>query len=155
MRKEKLAAATFLSGHAETLRCKGPIVEAGDSRLSVRRHGRESVLQDGYYALVYHSPGFRPVPEPLDSTVVRWFMVDEWLYDHGPGSLIATMRLRAGMVLLIVDAAPPVVPGPCEATQSSAAAPAMHRGGQVPGGTKKQGSCRPGHASAAGAVARG
>ena len=112
MRKEKtvkfsicacfaLAAATFLPAHAETLRCNGHIVETGDSRLSVRRHCGEPVLQDAYCAPVYYSPGFQPVPEPFASTVVPCFMVDEWLYDRGPGNLMATVRLRAGMVLSI------------------------------------------------------
>ena len=95
------AAAVFLPVHAETLRCNGHIVETGDSKLSVRRYCGEPVLQDTYCAPVYYSPGFQPVPEPFASAVVPCLMVDEWLYDRGPGNLAATVRLRGGMVLSI------------------------------------------------------
>ena len=94
-------ATAFLPIHAETLRCNGHIVETGDSRLSVRRHCGEPLLQDAYCAPVYYSPGFQPVPDSLARAVVPCLIVDEWLYDRGPGNLAATVRLRAGSVLSI------------------------------------------------------
>ena len=95
------AAVCLSPVQAETLRCNGHIVEAGDSRLSVRRYCGEPLLQDSYCAPVYYQPGFQPVPEPFASTVVPCLMVDEWLYERGPGNLSATVRLRAGTVLSI------------------------------------------------------
>jgi len=38
------------------------------------------------------------VPEPFASTVIPCLVVDEWLYDRGPGNLVATVRFRAGIV---------------------------------------------------------
>ena len=84
--------------HSETLRCNGHIVETGDSRLSVRYHCGEPLLQDSYCAPVYYAPGFQRVPEPFASTVIPCLVVDEWLYDRGPGNLVATVRFRAGIV---------------------------------------------------------
>lgn len=93
--------ALFLPAHSETLRCNGHIVEVGDSRLSVRYHCGEPLFQDSYCAPVYHYPGLQPVPKPFASSVVPCLMVDEWLYDRGPGSLVATVRFRAGVVISI------------------------------------------------------
>jgi len=87
-----------LPSYSETLRCNGHIVETGDSRLSVRYYCGEPLLQDSYCAPVYYSPGFQLVPEPFASLVVPCLMVDEWLYDRGPGNLAATVRFRAGVV---------------------------------------------------------
>ena len=87
-----------LPAHAETLRCNGHVVETGDSRLSVRYHCGEPLLQDSYCAPVYYYPGFQLVPEPFASSVVPCLVVDEWLYDRGPGNLVATVRFRAGVV---------------------------------------------------------
>lgn len=100
-----LAAATFLPVQAETLRCSGHSVEAGDSGLSVRRHCGEPLLQDAYCAPIYYHPGFQRVPEPFARLVAPCLMVDEWLYDRGPGNLVATVRLRAGIVLSITYSA--------------------------------------------------
>ena len=90
-----------LLAHSETLRCNGHIVETGDSRLSVRYHCGEPLLQDSYCASVYYAPGFQRVPEPFASAVVPCLVVDEWLYDRGPGNLAATVRFRTGVVLSI------------------------------------------------------
>ena len=99
-----LAAGVFASclpAHSETLRCNGHIVETGDSRLSVSYHCGEPLLQDSYCSPVYYAPGFQRVPEPFASAVVPCLVVDEWLYDRGPGHLAATVRFRAGVVLSI------------------------------------------------------
>lgn len=96
-----VVSALCLPAHSETLRCNGHIIETGDSRLSVRYHCGEPLLQDSYCAPVYYSPGFQLVPEPFASSVVPCLVVDEWLYDRGPGNLAATVRFRAGVVLSI------------------------------------------------------
>lgn len=96
-----VASTLCLPAHSETLRCNGHIVETGDSRLSVRYHCGEPLLQDSYCAPVYYSPGFQLVPEPFARSVVPCLVVEEWLYDRGPGNLVATVRFRAGVVLSI------------------------------------------------------
>ena len=93
--------ACCLPAHSETLRCNGHIVETGDARLSVCYHCGEPLLQDSYCAPVYYAPGLQRVPEPFASAVVPCPVVDEWLYDRGPGHLAATVRFRAGVVLSI------------------------------------------------------
>ena len=90
--------ALCLPAHSETPRCNGHIVEPGDSRLSVRYQCGEPLLQDSHCAPVYYAPGFQRVPEPFASAVVPCLVVDEWLYDRGPGNLAATVRFRAGVV---------------------------------------------------------
>lgn len=93
--------ALCVPAHSETLRCNGHIVETGDSRLSVRYHCGEPPLQDSYCAPVYYSPGLQLVPEPFASSVLPCLVVEEWLYDRGPGNLAATVRFRAGVVLSV------------------------------------------------------
>ena len=100
-----LAATTFLPVQAETLRCNGHGVEAGDSGLLVLRHCGEPLRQDAYCAPIYYYPGFQQVPETFARAVAPCLRVDEWLYDRGPGNLAVTVRLRAGFVLSITYSA--------------------------------------------------
>jgi hypothetical protein len=88
----------FLPAHSETLRCNGHSIEIGDSRQSVRYHCGEPLLKDSFCAQVYYYPGFQLVPEPFASTIVPCQEIEEWLYDRGPGNLVATVRFRAGVV---------------------------------------------------------
>jgi hypothetical protein len=108
-----LAVGVFawcLPVHSETLRCNGHTLETGDTRASVRYHCGEPLLQGAYCAPVYYAPGLQQVPEPFASAVVPCLVVDEWLYDRGPGNLAATVRFRSGVVQSITygaRAAPP------------------------------------------------
>jgi hypothetical protein len=43
-----------------------------------------------------------PVPEPFGSLYVPCQPIEEWLYDRGPGNLMATVRFRSGRVQSIV-----------------------------------------------------
>lgn len=93
-----LAAGFLCSGaHAQSLRCNGHIAQEGDSLLSVLYKCGEPLLKDSYCAPVYqpHSP--YPVPDPWASAF-GCQRIDEWLYDRGPGNLMATVRFRAGVV---------------------------------------------------------
>lgn len=83
---------------AESLSCPGGIAAEGDSRLSVIYKCGEPVLRDSYCAPVYYSDGVNPVPEPFASAFVPCNAVEELLYDRGPGRLMATVRVRAGVV---------------------------------------------------------
>ncbi|MDB5743175.1 MAG: hypothetical protein JWR68_1490 [Polaromonas sp.] len=96
-----LAAGVFawcLPAHSETLRCNGHTLETGDARVSVRYHCGEPLLQGAYCAPVYYAPGLQRVPEPFASSLVPCLVVEEWLYDRGPGNLAATVRFQAGVV---------------------------------------------------------
>jgi Protein of unknown function (DUF2845) len=83
---------------AESLRCNGQSVSEGDTRLALRYKCGEPLLADTYCAPVYYTPTFQPVPEPFASIVVPCQLVEEWLYDRGPGNLLAVVRIRSGVV---------------------------------------------------------
>lgn len=83
---------------AESLRCNGQSVSEGDTRIALRYSCGEPLLADSYCAPVYYAPTFQPVPEPFASIVVPCQLVEEWLYDRGPGSLLAVVRIRSGVV---------------------------------------------------------
>lgn len=93
-----VAALSCLPAQAESLRCSGGIAAEGDSRLSVVHKCGQPILTDSYCAPVYYRATWYPVPEPYASVVVPCQPVDEWLYDRGPGNLMATVRFRAGVV---------------------------------------------------------
>jgi len=92
------AAWLALPAHAESLRCNGEFTEVGDSRLSVLHKCGEPLLRDSFCAPVYYSSTLQPLPEPYAGSVVACQQVDEWLYDRGPGNLMAVVRFRAGVV---------------------------------------------------------
>lgn len=93
-----LIAVVSTSAGAESLRCDGQSVSEGDSRLSLQYKCGPPMLSDTYCAPVYYAPTFQPVPEPFASIVVPCQLVEEWLYDRGPGNLMATVRIRSGVV---------------------------------------------------------
>lgn len=86
---------------AESLRCSGGTVAEGDSRLSVAHKCGAPLLADSYCAPVFYAGTLHRVPEPFASTLVPCQQTDEWLYDRGPGNLMATVRFRSGSVLSI------------------------------------------------------
>ena len=94
------AVIVLLTGaaHAESLRCSGGIAAEGDSRIAVAYKCGQPLLQDTFCAPVYHGQSLQPVPEPFASLYVPCQQVDEWLYDRGPGNLVATVRFRYGRV---------------------------------------------------------
>jgi hypothetical protein len=88
--------------HAESLRCSAGIAAEGDSRLSVAYKCGQPVLQDTFCAPLYFGQTLNPVPEPFASVLVPCQQVEEWLYDRGPGNLMATVRFRSGKVQSII-----------------------------------------------------
>ena len=94
-------ALASMPARAETLRCSGGSVAEGDSRISVAYKCGEPLLRDSFCAPVYYGPSWSPVPEPYASTVVPCQQMEEWLYDRGPGNLMATVRFRWGKVQAI------------------------------------------------------
>jgi hypothetical protein len=100
-----LCASVLLAGlcaapaaRAESLRCAGGSASEGDSRLSVLYKCGQPLLRDSYCAPVYYSGTLHPVPEPFASVIVPCQQIDEWVYDRGPGQLMATVRFRSGLV---------------------------------------------------------
>ena len=88
----------FTAAQAESLRCKGGIASEGDSRLSLIYKCGQPLLADSFCAAVYYGPSPHPVPEPFASTVLPCQVTEQWLYERGPGDLLATVTLRAGKV---------------------------------------------------------
>jgi hypothetical protein len=100
-------AAVVLAGFpavapAESLRCTGGTVAEGDSRVSVLYKCGEPKLADAYCAQVYYPGALQPVPPPLASAVAPCLVIEEWIYERGPGNLVATVYVRSGVVQSIV-----------------------------------------------------
>jgi hypothetical protein len=87
--------------HAESLRCNGASAAEGDSKLSVLYKCGQPLLADAFCAPVYVVGSPYPLPPPLAAVAVPCQPVEEWLYDRGPGNLLATVRFRDGKVLSI------------------------------------------------------
>lgn len=93
-----LLAGVPQAARAESLRCAGGLAAEGDSRLSVLYKCGQPVLRDSFCAPVFYGGTLNPVPEPFASTIVPCQQIDEWVYERGPGMLVATVRFRAGTV---------------------------------------------------------
>jgi len=91
-------ALPFAAAQAESLRCAGGIVAEGDSRLSLVYKCGPPQSMDSFCAPVFYGSWPTPVPEPFASTVLPCQLTELWLYDRGPGNLLATVSLRAGKV---------------------------------------------------------
>jgi hypothetical protein len=87
-----------LGVHAESLRCHGASAAEGDSKLSVLYKCGQPVLADSFCAPVFYQGSLHPVPAPIAGAIVPCQPVEEWLYDRGPGNLMATVRFRDGRV---------------------------------------------------------
>ena len=85
--------AIAASAHAESLRCNGQISSPGDSKLSVLQKCGEPLLRDTFCKPVEVLTPWSPYP-----VVGGCQLVDEWLYDRGPGNLYATVRFQRGTV---------------------------------------------------------
>ncbi len=90
--------ALWTSSRAGTLACDGGIASEGESRLSLVYKCGQPVARDAFCAPVYYKGSRNPVPEPIASHVVPCVDVEEWVYERGPGNLLATVRLRGGKV---------------------------------------------------------
>ena len=93
-----LAGLVAPSAQAETLRCTGGSAGEGDSRVSVLYKCGQPLLKDSFCAPLYYGPDLQLVPEPWAGTVLPCQTIEEWLYDRGPGNMVATLRFRAGVL---------------------------------------------------------
>lgn len=58
----------------------------------------QPVLADSFCAPVFYQGSLHPVPVPIAGAFVPCQPVGEWLYDRGPGNLMATVRFRGATV---------------------------------------------------------
>ena len=58
----------------------------------------EPALRDNYCAPVFYSGSPYQVPDPIASLYVPCIYTEEWLYERGPGELLAVVRIRGGKV---------------------------------------------------------
>lgn len=93
-----LIAGASTTARAESLRCNGQSVSEGDSRLSLLYKCGAPVVADAYCAPLFYQPMLQPVAEPFAFVTVPCQWVEEWLYDRGPGNLLAVVRIRGGTV---------------------------------------------------------
>lgn len=93
-----LLSAAWQPAQAESLRCSGGLVAAGDSRPSVSHKCGPPLLQDSFCEPVYQAPFVHPLPEHLARRIAPCLRIDEWLYERGEGHLMATVRFRNGVV---------------------------------------------------------
>jgi hypothetical protein len=83
---------------AESLRCDRGIVAEGDSRLSVIYKCGEPYFIDTFCDPVYYGGTLQMVPTPLGQAYVPCLPIQEWLYERGPGEMVAVVRMRWGTV---------------------------------------------------------
>ena len=97
-----LLSATLLllcvPAKAESLRCGNGTADEGDSRLAVAYKCGQPLLADAYCAQVFYAQSLQPVPDPYATWLVPCQQMEDWLYDRGPGNLLATVRFRFGRV---------------------------------------------------------
>lgn len=96
-----LGLCAVSAAHAESLRCNGASAAEGDSKLSVLYKCGQPLLADAFCAPVLYAGTPYPVPAPIALAFVPCQPVEEWLYDRGPGHLMATVRFRDGKVASI------------------------------------------------------
>jgi hypothetical protein len=92
---------------AESLRCSGGSVAEGDSRVALVYKCGQPLLADSFCAPVYYPGGVFVVPEPFASAAVPCQVIEQWLYERGPGELKATVFLRNGVVQTITYSGSP------------------------------------------------
>ncbi|WP_167772891.1 DUF2845 domain-containing protein [Ramlibacter humi] len=85
-------------GRAESLRCAGGSVAEGDSRLSLVYKCGQPDAADTFCAPVYYEGTGFIVPDPWASLAVPCQVVEQFVYDRGPGQLLATVHVRNGIV---------------------------------------------------------
>lgn len=105
-----LGGACALPVRAESLRCNGSSTGEGDSRLAVLYKCGEPLLKDSYCAPWVQSGTLQPVPGVYAAAVAPCQPVEEWVYDRGPGNLMATVRFKSGVVQSIIYGRAPQSP---------------------------------------------
>jgi len=97
-----LGLLSAVPARAESLRCNGSSTSEGDSRLSVLYKCGEPLLRDSYCAPWVQAGTLQPLPAAYAAAVAPCQPVEEWVYDRGPGNLMATVRFKSGVVQSIL-----------------------------------------------------
>ncbi|MDR7271534.1 hypothetical protein J2X20_004202 [Pelomonas saccharophila] len=99
--KASVLAALLGAGsavHADPLRCNDTSIQEGDAKVWLIRACGQPTVSDSYCARMV-----QPVPAqygyPSYQTVC--VVTEEWLYDRGPGNLMAVVRIREGRIISI------------------------------------------------------
>ena len=90
--------AVPMPGHAESLRCGGGIVSEGDSRLSLFYKCGPPAAADSFCAPVYFAQPGNLVPVPWSFPGLPCQVIEQLLYERGPGEFVATVYVRQGVV---------------------------------------------------------
>ena len=77
-------------------------IENHRARLSLLHKCGPPLLADHHCAPLFDARSGRAVPEPWAGAIAGCQMIEELLYDRGPGNLLATVRVRAGVVQAIL-----------------------------------------------------
>lgn len=87
--------------YAQSLACGDTSVREGDAKVWLLRHCGQPNVSDNYCARVLPPPV--PIPNGNGALYqpVTCVMTDEWLYDRGPGNLVAVVRMREGKIISI------------------------------------------------------
>ena len=93
-----LALGTGGPVHAESLQCEGGIASEGDTRLSVLYKCGQPLLADRICAPVSYADSGNAVPPDIAAAVVPCLSTEQWVYERGPGKLVATVHIRSGTV---------------------------------------------------------
>ncbi|MES2889637.1 MAG: DUF2845 domain-containing protein [Pseudomonadota bacterium] len=78
------------AAHAESLRCKGDLIDVGDTKVSAMRKCGEPVMKDSFC-----KPG-ATVPNGMGCETV-----EEWTYNPGYGQFLTTLRFEGGKIVSI------------------------------------------------------
>ena len=93
-----LLVAVAPAAQAESLRCNGTSAAVGDSLIAVLHKCGQPVLADAFCAAIYVPGSPYPLAPPIAAAYVPCQQIEEWLYDRGPGNLMATVRFKEGKV---------------------------------------------------------
>ena len=92
------AAMAPTSASAESLRCQAGIASEGDSKISLLYKCGPPTLADSFCAPVHRVGSVPWAPKPHVDVVVPCQPTEELVYDRGQGNLVATVRVRDGVV---------------------------------------------------------
>jgi len=84
--------------HADPLRCNDTSVAEGDSKVWLIRACGQPAVSDSYCAKAAQ-PARTPYGTPTYPPPC--VLTEEWLYDRGPGNLVAVVRIREGKIISI------------------------------------------------------
>ena len=86
---------------AQSLSCSEGNVREGDGKVWLLRYCGQPTVWDSYCARVVLPPVPAPNGRGEPYQPVSCVTTEEWLYDRGPGNLVAVVRIREGRIVSI------------------------------------------------------